>query len=157
MSNTTPTPDAAQLLADYVRQRGGRHTQERAAVARLAAERPGLWTCADLCASPELETFKVARATVYNTVGLMVELGLLRSHYVGEGAALYEARGAEACAVLMVCSHCGAVKKAATPDGIAQALMAAAKAWSPESADVVVRGVCPACRRRERRRKKAQE
>lgn len=157
MNRNKPTLEPDQALAGHVRSSGGRNTPERAAVARLAASRPGLWTAAELCGAPELQTFKVSRSTVYSTVSLMVEHGLLACHHVGSGPALYEARGSQPGALLMFCSRCGAVKKATLPEPVAAAIMQAAKAWAPECFDIVARGLCPSCRRRASRARRAEK
>lgn len=52
---------------------------------------------------------RVGQATVYRTLGLLVESGLVRAHDFGEGFRRYEPAGAGESQAFLVCRRCGNV------------------------------------------------
>jgi Fur family ferric uptake transcriptional regulator len=111
MSNHThPQPPA---LADRLRERGMRMTPQRervmAAVTQLVHATPD--QVAD--AVPEVDL-----TTVYRTLELLEQLGLLAHTHLGHGAPSY--RLADDDHVHVVCHHCGSVVDA--PAGLAEPL-----------------------------------
>ena len=82
--------------------------------------------------------------TVYATLDLFEELGIVRRVAAGEGAVLYDPRP-EAHHHL-VCTSCGAVEDLEAPLDTETALRAARRGgFRPEHAELVVHGLCARC------------
>ena len=101
-------PRDRQAVIGALRERGLRLTTQREAVCETIFSCPG-HICAEhilgavSSAHPEL---KMNKTTVYRTLDLLLELGLVTEHKCGEGRAQYEpaARGRHSH---MICHGCG--------------------------------------------------
>lgn len=138
MHRDAPDP-AAGDLAERLRARGMRVTQQRELV--LAAVR-------DLGhATPEQVSESVVGVdvtTVYRTLELLEELGLVRHAHLGHGPPSY--RPAEDQHIHVVCHACGAVTDAAADvvDDLARRLRAS-DGFEVDRAHFTVFGRCRAC------------
>ena len=88
----------------------------------------------------------VSLPTVYATLDLFVQLGIVRRISPGEGPLLYDPRSDEHHH--LVCDRCGAVEDVDARLDVAGALAAARrKGFAPERAALTVSGLCAACAR----------
>jgi Fur family transcriptional regulator, ferric uptake regulator len=119
------------VIAVLDRERGGLSAQE---VADLAREGPR----------------RVGTATVYRTLGLLDELGLVRRLDVGRGAARYELvlPGGEHRHHL-VCTMCGRTDLFDDPE-LERVIRRLERSvpYAAQGHDVILRGTCPRCRSR---------
>lgn len=133
-------PDLTQLLHD----RGQRATPQRIVILR-ELQRFGRHVTADEIRQAVRDDLPgTSTPTVYATLELLVELGLIRRIGTGLGPALYDARTEPHQHT--VCRRCGRVDDL---DGRldVEALMsdAAATGFRAESAEMVISGLCPSC------------
>lgn len=93
----------------------------------------------------------ISRATVYRTLTLMVEAGLVKEHAFGTKGKLYEHIIGHPRHFHLVCDNCGAIEEIDAPDA-ERALRKAAEGMGYEilGIDVVVHGLCGKCRRKYR-------
>jgi Fur family ferric uptake transcriptional regulator len=139
-NHTHPQPPA---LADRLRERGMRMTPQRervmAAVTQLVHATPD--QVAD--AVPEVDL-----TTVYRTLELLEQLGLLAHTHLGHGAPSY--RLADDDHVHVVCHHCGSVVDA--PAGLAEPLadrLLAERGFVLDRSHFTVFGSCADCAAKE--------
>jgi len=86
----------------------------------------------------------VSLPTVYATLELLEELGLVRRVRAGSGAVLYDPRAAPHQHA--VCRSCGTVEDLDAGVDASGALQAARRAgFAPDGADTVVNGLCARC------------
>jgi Fe2+ or Zn2+ uptake regulation protein len=82
--------------------------------------------------------------TVYATLDLLAELGLVRRIHAGTGAALYDSRREPHQHA--VCRRCGAVDDIDAPGDLSHLADAARDAgFQPQHVEVVVSGLCGRC------------
>ncbi len=74
-----------------LRQHGIQPTPQRVAVAQVALARKGHPSAEDVLEKVRQKHPTVSRATVYNTLNLFVEKGLLRQQWLTEGSAVFDA------------------------------------------------------------------
>lgn len=119
-------------------------TSQRLVINRLLRERDRHVT-ADEVLSAVSETLPgTSLPTVYATLELFEELGLVRRVPAGGGAVLFDSRTAEHHH--LVCRDCGAVADLDADVELTPALAAARDAgFAPEHAGLVVEGRCAAC------------
>jgi Fe2+ or Zn2+ uptake regulation protein len=87
----------------------------------------------------------VSLPTVYSALEALEDAGLVRRVSAGQGRALYDARPADHHH--LVCRRCGAVEDLEADVSLAAALAAASRhGFTPDGAEVVVRGLCADCR-----------
>lgn len=140
-------------LAEALRSSGLRLTHQRLEVAREVA-------VADM--HPDVEAIyrgvrervpTISLDTVYRTVGMLTELGLLRRVDATAGAARYDANLDQHHH--FVCTHCGLIQDVTSSalDGIKAP--ESISAWgSVESVQIQLRGTCTECKRRENNRER---
>ena len=78
-----------EIILDVVEQNGYRRTASRLAVIKALVNSAGHITADDLADKVRQQTPHVGRMTVYRTLDLLCELGVVRPIYQGTGAAHY--------------------------------------------------------------------
>ena len=138
---TVPIEDA---LAAALRERGQRVTPQRLAVARVMEGLAGHATAESVFRDVERQMPGVSLPTVYATLELLDGLGLIRRVATERGAVVYDARTSDHHH--LACRRCGAMVDVEAPVEVG-ALLAAARlsGFTPDRADVVIRGLCGAC------------
>lgn len=132
-------------LGDALRARGQRVTPQRLVVARLLDEYGEHVTAETLHRRVSERMPGVSLPTVYATLELLEELGLLRRLLTESGAVIYDPKVSDHHH--LVCSACGAIIDVDAPVDDSALLRAARKSgFAPAGAQVVVRGLCAGCR-----------
>jgi Fur family ferric uptake transcriptional regulator len=129
-----------------------RKTPERFAILRRILMFPSHFTIESLMESMEQGSFHVSRATIYNTIQLLVEAQLVRRH-VFEGLQVqYEKAGATPHSHL-ICTSCGKVKEVRDANFIAYMNARKFTAFTTNFYSLYVYGTCSTCARRMKKRK----
>ncbi len=117
-----------QILALELEKRGLRKTTERFTILEAIYNRDDHFDVEDLYENLRKMNFHVSRATVYNTLDVLVESGLVRKHrFNGDGALFEKALGFRQHGHL-VCIECHQIKEFCDPrlqaiqDNVGQAL-----------------------------------
>lgn len=88
----------------------------------------------------------VGKATVYRTLGLLVEAGLVREHDFGDGFRRYEPTPLRPRHEHLVCTRCGKVIEFEAPEiSSLEAEVAARHRFRPEHHKVEIYGLCEEC------------
>ncbi len=90
----------------FIKSRNKRQTQERYKILDKIVERGSHFDIDDLYTDLE-STYHVSRATVYNTVNLLYESGILNRSHLQGNQTLYELSGTKH--IHLICSGCGEV------------------------------------------------
>ena len=141
----TPPRDDAEL-ADLLRERGLRATSQRVVMHRLLRDRNRHLRAEELLSEASEQLPGVSLPTVYSTLELFEQLGIVRRVNGGGGTLLWDTRaGAHHH---MICRNCGRIQDMDTPLDLEGARRSAARAgFQPDRAEVVVSGLCADCRR----------
>jgi Fe2+ or Zn2+ uptake regulation protein len=147
MSAQTQTPPRDDVeLAELLRQRGLRATSQRVVMHRLLREHNRHVTAEELLGEAAEKLPGVSLPTVYATLELFEELGIVRRVNGGGGTLLWDTR-AEAHGH-MICSRCGRIEDMEIPIDLERARRSAARSgFQPDRAEIVVSGLCARCRR----------
>ena len=131
-----------------------RHTWERESIVRVALGLNTHFTTDELLKECQSQSIMVSRATVYNTVKLMLQAKVLQQHSFAPGRNNYE-RTSVTPMVHVVCRGCGKVKL--VRDTNLEAYLHARKypAFTTLRYELYVYGLCNSCLRR-RKRERAQ-
>ena len=152
-----------EIFTRYLHESGRRCTFERYAVLEQVLATPGHFSADALHSALTAAGNTVSIATVYNTLDLLVDCGMATRHRFERGTqpvALYQRVTADRRAAArhhLVCTRCGKVSQPADPE---LAAMIKAKRWGSFEAQYYVLdiyGLCGACRRRMRSRRKSSE
>lgn len=103
----------------------------------------------------EADSYHVSRATVYNTIGLLIECGLVRRHSFDNQQSKYEKVGVSSPNHQhLICTECGKIKE--VKDNEFSAYMNARKftAFTTSYFQLYVYGVCNNCIRKKKKESK---
>ena len=139
-----PTASDIQLTA-ALRARGQRVTPQRLVIHRTLRELNHHVSAEEVLAEVEQRLPNVSLPTVYSTLELLEELGLVRRVGSVAGRILFDSRLDEHAHV--VCARCGRVEDIDAPFDAEPALAAARRAgFADGEAGLLVTGVCSRCR-----------
>ena len=89
---------------------------------------------------------RVSRATVYRTLGTLVELGLLRKIEMGDRQSLYEPLEGREHHEHMICLHCGEIIEFVEPEiERLQDEVCRRRGFTPQDHTLQIYGICSAC------------
>ena len=88
--NTDKLEEVKKLFTAHLENKGLRKTSERYAILEEIYARSGHFDVEELYADMKERGLQVSRATVYNTLDLLVEQGLVSKHQFGRNLAQYE-------------------------------------------------------------------
>ncbi|MGB9590132.1 MAG: Fur family transcriptional regulator [candidate division WOR-3 bacterium] len=137
------------VFLDFLRAKGHRITTARAEVAKRVFALHEHFTAEEL--QFLLRARRISRATVYRTLSLMVESGLVKEYRFGQSGRLYEHVIGHPRHFHLVCDQCGAIEEINCPSA-AEALSGDARksGYQVLGIDVVVHGICGKCRKAKR-------
>src|SRR4029453_2665027 len=133
-----------EVLVTRLRERGQRVTAQRVVLYRVLRELGRHATAEEVLNAASERLPQLPLPTVYATLDLLGELGLVRRIAAHAGAVMYDPRAEEHPHA--VCRRCGSVTDLEGDVGTAQALASArAAGFAPDGLDVAVYGLCERC------------
>src|SRR5918995_1172069 len=145
MTKTTARPASDQQLTERLRKRGLRATSQRLVMHRLLRERNRHLSAEELLDEASSRLPGISLPTVYSTLELFEDLGIVRRVNDGGGRLLWDTRGDDHHH--LVCRRCGRVEDIDTSLDLEGARRSAeGMGFAPDHAEVVVSGLCAECR-----------
>jgi Fe2+ or Zn2+ uptake regulation protein len=139
------TQTVEEVLSTALRERGQRVTPQRLAIAGTVRDLGRHATAEVVFTDVSRRMPGVSLPTVYATLELLEELGLIRRVATEGGTVVYDPRTDDHHHA--VCRVCGQMVDVDAPvDRDAVVDRARAAGFAVEDAQVIVRGLCPACR-----------
>ncbi len=120
-----------------------RKTPERYAILRKALEMNSHFEVDALHAAIENDGYHVSRATVYNTVELLENAGILRKNVFGQNSAIYEVKRDNH--IHLVCKRCGKIREIDNAHIAAHVMQLNPDNFTPESFAITLYGECGEC------------
>ena len=145
--------NAHRIFAEYLKSRGLRATRQRKLVLASALARAPHFQADELYLTMRRRGASVSRASVFRTLRLLVEAGLLHEVLNGEKHSHYETRGSGKHHGHMVCENCGRVIEfqTATIESIERTICQPA-GFVPDTYRAYILGRCKDCAPRRGRR-----
>lgn len=143
-----------QLLTEYLQKNGHRKTPERYAILDMIYSIKGHFDIDTLYHSMEDEgNFRVSRATLYNTIILLMEANLIIKHQFGSSSQ-YERAYRNGTHHHMICTVCGKVTEF-EDEKLKQAIVETKlKKFTASHYSLYIYGLCSKCSWARKRKKK---
>lgn len=120
-----------------------RKTPERFAILRKAIEMDTHFEVDSLHSAIERDGYHVSRATVYNTVELLENAGILRKNVFGQNTATYEINRENH--IHLVCKRCGKIREIENEHIAAHIMHLDTQGFTPDSFSITLFGLCSDC------------
>lgn len=148
MSVSKKTTHALKTFMEYLHECNKRITPERISILEVISKQNKVFTIEDLRDRMSKEAFPVAVATLYNTVELLIDAGLLRSLRLPDSSAtLYRINIGEASHIFLICEQCGTVIENSARELSRFINKYDFPKFAPRSFTLSVSGVCQRCRK----------
>ena len=149
---------ARAALSQYLKEKKMRRTPERFAILEKVFSTDAHFYVDALHEAMEMEGYHVSLSTVYATVQLFLEAGLVRRHQFGNQPAQYERvlLGVTESHHHLVCTSCGKVRAVKAPELAEQINALRYPTFRTEFFSLYVYGICSRCQKRMRKLKAAQ-
>jgi Fur family ferric uptake transcriptional regulator len=104
-----------QIFSDYIERKGLRKTPERFAVLKEVYLRDAHFDVESLYIHMKNNSYRVSRATLYNTLELLMDCGLVTKHQFGKNMAQFETTYSCKQHDHIICTVCGRVQEYCDP------------------------------------------
>lgn len=108
-SNSKLLAQAKEILENFLQSQGCRRTPGRFAVLEAVYTQPGHFDLESLLGYLYQKNITVSRASVYNTIELLIRCGLVRRREIGNGTVAYEKALGYRQHDHLVCTTCGKI------------------------------------------------
>lgn len=144
---------ARAKLTEYLDKRRLRKTPERFTILEVVFSHNDHFGVDTLYAEMEERSYHVSRSTVYNTIELFCECGIVRKHQFGTNQSLYEKVISSGNHHHLICTECGKIRE--VKDSELMRFVGTRKygAFTVSYISLYVYGVCSSCLRKGKNRK----
>lgn len=139
-------------FTSFLEQRGLRKTPERFAILRKAFTYQSHFTAESIHADLESESYHVSLATVYNTIRLLSECEIVRSHLFGDGHTQYEI--AVGNHLHLICMQCGKIREVDDQRLLAPLVSKKYRLFKASYVSGYIYGICARCARQNKKETK---
>lgn len=137
-------------LAEYLSKGNHRNTPERYAILEHIYTASGHCDMDSLYISMKNDGFRVSRATLYNTMELLLDSGLVVKHQFGDNVARYEKAYGNENHDHIICLVCGAVKECKNLNVFTLAEQKKIKRFKVSYYSMYIYGICSKCEKQKR-------
>lgn len=143
MSNVYDNDSIEAVFTRFLSEGKFRKTPERFAILRKALEMNSHFEVDALHFAIEKDGYHVSRATVYNTVELLNQAGILRKNAFGQNSTIYEVNRDNH--IHLVCKRCGKIWEIDNPHIAAHVMQLNPGNFIPDSFSITLYGICGEC------------
>lgn len=141
-----------ELLTRYLAEKKLRRTEERCAILECICDFPGHFDMCQLHQKLEEVNFHVSRATLYNTLEVLEDCGLIVRHQLMAQSVQYELKMIAETHLHLICTKCGAIRE--MEDTTLKRDISGLKIsrFTPEYQALYIYGICSKCKYRLQRK-----
>lgn len=136
-----------ELFKAYLTEKKLRKTEERFTIFKMICTFPGHFDVSILLEHLEQINFHVSRATLYNTLDLLVNAGLVVRHQLPSLEAVqYELRIYADTHTHLICTQCGTIRELKNDDLKRTLRRTRISRFTPEYYCLYIYGICNTCK-----------
>ncbi|MCC8199716.1 MAG: transcriptional repressor [Tannerellaceae bacterium] len=139
-------PDMAAVLTVYLTEKKLRKTPERYSILEQICTFPGHFDIYALHQKLDKENFHVSKSTVYNTVEVLVDAGILVRHQINSQSIQYELRRYAKTHLHLICTRCGTLREIKNTMFNLPIDRLKTRRFYPEHHSLYVYGLCSKCK-----------
>jgi Fur family ferric uptake transcriptional regulator len=137
--------EMTETLSAYLAEKNLRKTKERDTIFYEICNFPGHFDIHTLQQKIKDARFTVCKATLYNTLELLVDAGLIIRHKI-DSKSVYELRKKAETHLHLICTRCNSIRKIKSPTSLATSINALSRRFSVEYFSLYVYGLCDKCK-----------
>ena len=142
---------AREALSRYITEHHRRCTPERFALLDKMIEMPARFTIDELCTAISGGEFRVSKATIYNTMRLFADAGIVRKLHLD--GSQWEISIDSTPAVRLVCRNCGRVREVRDSQLFNTLRLKRYQSFVIDRFEICASGLCSKCRDKGKRKK----
>lgn len=143
---------ASEKFTEYLSRHNKRRTAERFAILDCVMSLSDHFSVENLGERLEQQGFHVSRTTLYSTVELLSDCGLVRRHRFDGGTALYERIVGDSNHHHLICSRCGKIKEVRDASLSAEISSKRYAGFAVGYYSLNIYGLCRTCQKRSRKK-----
>jgi Fur family ferric uptake transcriptional regulator len=109
MSHAESPHDREELLAKFMAQKGLKSTRQRSLIVSAFFDQPGHVSVEELVGQVRRLDPRVSTATVYRTMKLLTDAGLVHARHFGDGQTRYESAAGREHHDHLICTRCNTI------------------------------------------------
>ncbi len=157
MDNEQTKETVKQIFTKYLTAKNCRKTPERYAILDFIYTEPGHFDMDALYDAMNERNFRVSRATLYNTMELLLECELVLKHQFGSNISYYERSYNNDFHHHLICTNCHSVEECKDPDLKELIQRNKIKRFTPSNYSLYIFGTCSKCSKELRQQKKKSQ
>lgn len=154
MSDEKSKIAARAALSQYIHSKKLRKTPERYAILDKVFDISEHFSIEMLYSALEEDGFHVSKATLYNSIQLFIECGLLRKHQFDGKSAQYERSARVGNHHHLICTQCGNIKEVKDASLVSMLNSRKYPAFHTSYFALYVYGICSRCQRKNKKNEK---
>jgi Fur family ferric uptake transcriptional regulator len=148
MDNEKTLEIVNRKFTEYLTENKCRKTQERFAILNLIYSEHRHFDMDTLYQTMKEKNFRVSKATLYNTMQILLECNLVIKHQLGQNASFYERAYNNELHYHLICTDCHAVREYKNAGIESDILNKKFKNFNSSHYSLNIFGICSSCARR---------
>ena len=157
MDNNQTREIVKNIFTEYLTTKSCRKTPERYAILDFIYSESGHFDMDSLYEAMNNRNFRVSRATLYNTMQLLLECNLVLKHQFGSNISYYERAYNNDFHHHLICTNCNSVEEYKDPDLKELIQSKKIKRFTPSHYSLYIFGTCNKCAKELRQQKKKKQ
>ncbi len=133
-------------FTEYLIQKKLRRTEERYTILRQICQFPGHFDILLLHTELERNNYHVSKSTLYNTLDVLIEAGVIVRHQITSQSFQYELRHLAEHHIHLICSRCGDIREIKNQGLKSDVERLRTNKFVKEYFSLYVYGICSKCR-----------